>query len=395
MTHAARLSPTPSAGVTGPRARRRNLAVRTVAVSAAVAITLSACSSRTPAATGGGATGASSGGAASSAAGTAGGPAKLALVAGGPNVFFDPWGESATTAKSEFGIPTVDYVVPPTQTFETAVQITTLNGLVSQGYNGLAVFPDGAEAIRPTYQRIADSGTKIVDITGCSKQPTAALFCVATDVEKAAYEQAKLVIEKMGGKGNLVFLAGEPTDPNTIQREDGINTAIGETNGAVTLLQVVAGIDSPSAATPAIQSLLAGKADQIDGIVSTSYYPSVAGAEIWQNNPQYQRIVFAAADNSPQVMDAIQSGAIYGSMFQDPLGQGIISADMLNQMITQGCTVNDSGPWTKTSLTDKLLATGFTFVDSSNVADFVGKNYGLPEETKKVQDTIPQFLNCP
>jgi ribose transport system substrate-binding protein len=303
------VSPTPSA------ARRRGRVVLTAALAAAVAVGLAACAPRTPSA------GAPAAGGQTGAPAAAQGPAKLALVAGGPNVFFDPWGESATTAKAQYQIPTVDYVVPPTQTFETAVQITTLNGLVSQGYNGLAVFPDGAEAIRPTYQRIAASGVSIVDITGCSKQPTAALFCVATDVRQAAYEQAKLVIAKMGGQGNLVFLAGEPTDPNTIQREDGINQAIGETNGAVKLLQVVAGIDSPAAATPAIQSLLAGSADQIDGIVSTSYYPSVAGAEIWQNNPQYRRIVFAAADNSPQVMQAIQSGAIYGSMFQDPLGQ--------------------------------------------------------------------------
>lgn len=374
------------------RVRHRRSAVPALALAALTALTLAACSSRTPTADSTAAAGQGNGSASNA---TPQGPAKIALVAGGPNVFFDPWGESATTAQQQYSIPTVTYVVPPTQTFETAVQITTLNGLVSQGYNGMAVFPDGAEAIRPTYSRMAASGVSVVDITGCSKQPTAALFCVATDVEAAAYAQAKLVIEKMGGKGNLVFLAGEPTDPNTVQREDGINKAIAETNGAVTLLQVVAGIDSPAAATPAIQSLLAGSADQIDGIVSTSYYPSVAGAEIWSNNPQYQRIVFAAADNSPQVMQAIQSGAIYGSMFQDPLGQGTISAFMLNKIISEGCTVKDDAPWTTTSLTNKLLATGFEFVDSSNVADFEGKTYGLPDETKKVLDTVPQFLNCP
>lgn len=353
----------------------------------------SATSGASPAASGGAApvgTAPAAGGG-SAAAGKDG---KIALVAGGPNVFFDSWRVSAQTAQTDYSIPTVTYVVPPTQTFETAVEITTLNGLVAQGYNAMAVFPDGAEAIRPTYARIAASGVSIVDITGCSKQPTAALFCVATDVEAAAYQQATIVIAKMGGKGNLVFLAGEPTDPNTIQREDGINKAIAQTNGAVKLLQVVAGIDSPTLATPAIQSLLAGKAAQIDGIVSTSYYPSVAGAEIWMKNPQYQRIVFAAADNSDQVMQAVQSGAIYGSMFQDPEGQGIISAYMLNKIVKGGCKVNNSGPWTKSSLTDKLMATGFRFIDKSSVAQYVGKPYGLPDLTKTILATVPKFLTC-
>ena len=320
--------------------------------------------------------------------------AKIALVAGAPNVFFDPWEESGKIAETEHDVNQVDFVVPPTQTYETAVQITTLNGLVAQGYNGMGIFPNGAEAIRPTYARIAGTGVVIVDITGCSKQPTAALFCIATDVEAAAMAQTELVIKKMGGKGNIVFLAGEPTDPNTMQRVAGVEKAIAATNGAVKLLQVVAGIDSPTAALPAIQSLLASKASEIDGIVSTSYYPSLAGAELWSNNPEYQRIVFAAADASPEVMSAIKSGAIYGSMFQDPLGQGIIAAYVLNEIITKGCTVRDDAPWTKSSLTDQLMATGTKFIDKTSVDQYIGKPYGLPDETAKLFDRLPEFLKC-
>jgi hypothetical protein len=68
---------------------------------------------------------------------------------------------------------------------------------------------------------------------------------------------------------------------------------------------------------------------------------------------------------------------------------------MLKRIVTDGCTVNAGGPWTKTSLTDKLLATGFEFVDGTNVANYVGKSYGLPDQQQKVLDTVPQFLTCP
>lgn len=324
-----------------------------------------------------------------------GAAAKIALVPGGPNVYFEPWEESAAAAKKDFGIGDVSYVVPPTQTFETAVQITTLNSLASQGYNGMAVFPNGATAMQPAYQRIADQGVSIIDLAGCTQQPTPALFCLATDVQAAAKKQTQLVIEKMGGAGNIVFLAGQPTDANTVQRQAGVEEAIAETNGKVKLLQVVSNIDSPTDATPAIQSLLAARADEIDGIVSTSYYPSVAGAEIWSKNPEYQRIVFAAADASPDVMDAVKSGAIYGTMWQNSSGQGTVAAFMLNEIISKGCTVKQDAPWVKTALTDTLIDSGYTFVDASNVDEFAGKTYGLPAITESLLKQAPEYLECP
>ena len=321
--------------------------------------------------------------------------AKIALVPGGPNVYFEPWEESAAESQKEFDIPQVSYVVPPTQTFETSVQVTTLNSLASQGYNGMAVFPNGATAMQPAYQRIADQGVSIIDLAGCTKQPTPALFCLATDVQAAAKKQTQLVIEKMGGSGNIVFLAGQPTDANTVQRQAGVEEAIAETGGKVKLLQVVSNIDSPTDATPAIQSLLAARADEIDGIVSTSYYPSVAGAEIWTKNPEYRRIVFAAADASPDVMNAVKSGAIYGTMWQNSSGQGTVASFMLNEIVSKGCTVKQDAPWVKSALTDTLIDSGYTFVDAGNVDQFAGKTYGLPDITAELLKKAPEYLECP
>lgn len=330
-----------------------------------------------------------------SSGGSGGSSADIALVPGGPNVYFAPWEQSAADAQSQFSIGKVSYVVPPTQTFETSVQITTLNSLASQGVNGMAVFPNGATALQQTYQRITEQGVSIIDLAGCTQQPTPALFCLATDVTAAAKKQTELVIEKMGGSGNIVFLAGQPTDANTVQRQAGVQAAIDETGGKVKLLQVVSNIDSPTDATPAIQSLLAGSADQINGIVSTSYYPSVAGAEIWSQNPQYQRIVFAAADSSPEVMAAIKSGAIYGTMFQNSSGQGLVAAYLLNRIISDGCKVNDAGPWKTSALTDRLMDSGYQFVDSTTVDQFDGKPYGLPDVTTKLLADADSYLTCP
>jgi ABC-type sugar transport system substrate-binding protein len=104
------------------------------------------------------------------------GEANIALVPGGPNVYFAPWEQSAKDAQSKFKIGKVSYVVPPTQTFETAVQITTLNSLASQGVNGMAVFPDGATAMQPAYQRIADQGVSTSPDARSSPPPPSSVW---------------------------------------------------------------------------------------------------------------------------------------------------------------------------------------------------------------------------
>jgi ABC-type sugar transport system substrate-binding protein len=82
---------------------------------------------------------------------------KIAIVAGGPNVYFTTWGQVAQVMSKQLGV-TVTYVVPPTPTYDPSVEVSTIDSLVAQGYNAFAVFPDGESAIKPGVAASEDEG---------------------------------------------------------------------------------------------------------------------------------------------------------------------------------------------------------------------------------------------
>ena len=117
---------------------------------------------------------------------------------------------------------TVSYVVPPTPNFEPSVEMSTIESLVAKGYNAFAIFPDGEASIVPLYNRLRARGIPVIDVAGCTSDPTPALLCFGTDVQASAQYETQMLTKAMGGKGSIAFLTGLLTDANTVLRDDGV-----------------------------------------------------------------------------------------------------------------------------------------------------------------------------
>jgi ribose transport system substrate-binding protein len=319
---------------------------------------------------------------------------KIALVPGGPNVYFAPWGAAAKAESKALGV-TVSYVVPPTASFDPSVEMSTIESLVAKGYNAFAIFPDGEASIVPLYNRLKARGIPIIDLAGCTSDPTPAVMCFATNVEASAKYETEVLTKAMGGKGNIAFLTGLLTDANTALREDGVKAGVAETNGKVNLAQIVSNIDSPSAAPPAVESLLASKGSELNGMLSTDYYPSVAGASVLGNNQQFRHILFIGQDNDPTVMKGIADKYVYGTMWQNSYGQGVVAAQWLYKMLADGCTVSAKAPFTTMGKTSHFVNSGYSFVGQKDAAAEEGKMESIPKITKQVLADTDKYLSCP
>jgi ribose transport system substrate-binding protein len=320
---------------------------------------------------------------------------KIAIVAGGPNVYFTTWGLVAQALSKQLGV-TVTYVVPPTPTYDPSVEVSTIDSLVAQGYNAFAVFPDGESAIIPTYQRLISRGIPVFDLAGCTTDPTPALLCYATNVEASANDETQVLQKAMGGSGNIAFLTGLLTDANTALRENGVKDAVTASDGKLKLAQVVSNIDDPSAAPPAIESLLAAKGGVLNGMLSTDYYPSVAAASILTSDPQFRHILFIGQDNSPTVLSAVQKGYIYGTMLQNDWGQAQVAITWLYDIVAKGCTVNPNGPFTPIpGPTSHFINSGYLFVSKATVGQYIGNPASIPSNTAQVLAETDKFLSCP
>ena len=195
----------------------------------------------------------------------------------------------------------------------------------------------------------------------------------------------------MGGKGAIVHLAGLLVDPNTTLRVKAVETAVAETNGAVTLLQTVADTDAQEAADQKINALLGAQKDEIGGMIATGYIPSVVASKVLRTLGD-KRIQFIGIDDDPIVLEAIKDGFVAGTMAQNPYGQGYIGAYVMDIMASGGCTVKDDAPWVETPQTKKFIDSGTLVINSANLDTYKDDLKKITTDIQgKFKDT---YLTC-
>ena len=314
---------------------------------------------------------------------------KIALIPGGPHPYFQPWEQAAADAAKDFGIATVDFKVPTE--WKLALQTELLESLAAQGYNAFGIFPADPVGINSTVAELASAGIPSAALAGCTQDPSDVAFCLGTDVYNSAYLGTKALIEAMGGKGNVVHLAGLLVDPNTTLRVKAVETAVAETNGAVTLLQTVADTDEQEAADQKINALLGAQKDEIDGMIATGYIPSVVASKSLTTLGD-KRIKFIGIDDDPIVLQAIKDGFVAGTMAQNPYGQGYIGAYVMDIMASGGCTVKEDAPWVETPQTKRFIDSGTLVINAANIDTYKDELKSITGEIQaKFKDT---FLNC-
>lgn len=328
-----------------------------------------------------------SSGSGESGGGAQGGKARISLVIPGPNDYFTPWKQAAADASKKLG-DDVTYNVPASDEFNLTQQNALVDSLAAKGYNGFGFFPGDASGTNAEQQKLKSRGIPSININACTQDPGPSLFCISTDVYAAAQYQAEQLISAIGGTGNIAVLTSQLTDPNTQLRIKAVKDVVTKTGGKVKLAQVVADIDSPQSAPPAINALLASQGSTLAGVMSTSYNPSVAMATALTDNPQFRKIIFIGAENAPQVMDALDKGYVYGTLFQNTYGMAYAAAYALHKVIDDGCTVSPNGPFSKNAQTKKLLPSDVLIVTKKNAAQFAGKPESLPDDTAKLLSTI-------
>lgn len=306
---------------------------------------------------------------------------RVAIVPGGPHPYFLPMEPGLADAVEAFGLGESAFRAPPEWNLEDQNQL--LNSMAAQGFNAFGIFPGDANATNAIMSELSAAGFPVMAIAGCVTEPTDAAFCFGTDVANSAYLGTKALIEAMGGEGAIMHGTGYLVDPNTQLRIEAVERAVAETDGAVTIVEHLADIDDQESADETINSFLAARGDEIDGIVTTAYVPSTVSATALRNLGD-GRIRMVGIDDDPIVLDAIRDGIIDGTMAQNPYGQAYVGAEVL-AMLAHGCTPAEDAPY--------FVDSGTLLISADNV-----ETYGddLKALTADIAETFPaQYLTCP
>jgi len=210
-----------------------------------------------------------------------------------------------------------------------------VEALSSRGHKAFSIYPGDPAAANALFEQLKNRGQLVVAFGAQPDLPTPVPFTVATDIRDAAMVAAEKLIELMGGKGRILNVLESVTDINTKIRDDGINEVVAK-HPHVQIIQTISDMIQVSEATTKIQSALAARADEIDGIIATGYNPTIAAAAVlteWHKNPAHKRIRFVGIDTGPTVLQAIRGGVIDATIAQNPPGHGYISCMLLKLML--------------------------------------------------------------
>jgi ribose transport system substrate-binding protein len=252
-----------------------------------------------------------------------------------------------------------------------------IEALSTKGHKAFSIYPGDPAGANALFGQLKSRAQLIVAYGAEPDLPTPVPFTVATDIKGAAMIATDKLIELMGGKGRILNVLELVTDINTKKRDVGINEVVAR-HPDVEIIQTISDMTQVSEAVTKIQSALAARMNEIDGMITTGYNPTIAAASVlseWHRNPKHKRIRFIGIDTGPTVLQAIRDSLIDATIAQNPPGHGYISCMLLKLMLDGWTPVRDY----------QFINAGIVIVTKDNLDTYAA-------EVRKITDGIAAEL---
>ena len=252
-----------------------------------------------------------------------------------------------------------------------------IESLSTRGHLAFSIYPGDPVGANALFGQLKSRGQLVVAYGAEPGLPTPVPFTMATDIKAAAMTAVDKLIDLMGGKGRILNVLELVTDINTKKRDDGIKEVVAAHPG-VEIIQTISDMTQVSEATVKIQSALAARMDEIDGIITTGYNPTIAAASVlteWHKDAKHKRIRFIGIDTGATVLQAIRDGSIDATIAQNPPGHGYLSCLIL-KLLLDG--------WTP-AREYQFVDAGIVVVTKDNVGSYAA-------EVRKITDALAADL---
>jgi ribose transport system substrate-binding protein len=150
-------------------------------------------------------------------------------------------------------------------------QINEIRNMMAQGYDAILVDAASMTALAPICEEAVDRGVVIVTFDNVVKSDL--VYSVEFDPYEMGKLQAEWMLKKIGGKGNLLWIAGIEGAGSTVQRERGVSEILQPhiDSGKVAILSKgYAGWDEAKVSVLVNNMLAAYKDKGINGVINES-----------------------------------------------------------------------------------------------------------------------------
>lgn len=317
--------------------RSKHLAV---AVAAAAALTLAACSSD------GGTKGGSADG------GDVSGKEICYITAANSHPYVTPANEGAQAAADKAGVK----LTIVSEEFSPQTGAEQLDSCVSRGVDGILLWPLDDNSYLPGLLKAQQEGIPVVAIDTTTGEDSMKLIQSFVGADK--YDQGKLSFEQldaaMGGEGGVVIIAGQAGNGTEIARTGGFMDALEASDSKLEVLATVNADFDQQKALVASRDLLTKFGDQIKGVYAEDDTMAKGFAQALAESGLSITPFVVGINGEKGAFEAIKAGTQYSTIIQPPYRNGELAIETLIAVM-QGKKV------------DAMVPLENTIVDASNV----------------------------
>ncbi len=290
---------------------KRHTLARGLAAIAALAIVAGACTSATPAASGGGA------------------DAKYTIGFSNAGGVGNGWREAMLCSAKAQAVKSgnVSKVTIIHRDTDAPGQLSDIRTLIAQGVNAIIINPSGPDALNPAIAEAIAAGITVIAVDASVTAPGA--YNLSNDQEQYAYLGATWLFKAMGGKGAVVYMRGIAGHPADTDRDTGFQRALKE-NPGITIANTAVTKWDPVTATQQINDIMSA-GTKFDGIWTSGVDSNIVDALKAANHP-YVPIV--GADNAGFVTQLLAADGPKGAAVTNPASIGGAGVTLALQILS-------------------------------------------------------------
>lgn len=236
--------------------------------------------------------------------------------------------------------------------YDPSTQISQVETMISDGCKGIILNPQDAEACSPCVDKAVAAGIPIVGVNTRVDNDKLTSYVGSKDVKAGGMEMQK-VADLLKGEGKIVIIEGPMGQSAQIERRKGIQNILKKNPGIEVLAEKTANWSRSEAMT--VMETWLQAFDHIDAIVAENDEMALGAREAVK--AAGKNVPAIGVDGITDALNAVESGDLIASIFQDGAAQGSKSVEVLVNAI-------------KGDKVDKDYWINFEEVNKGNAADF-------------------------
>lgn len=268
-----------------------------------------------------------------------------------------------TKAAAQYGVK-MDVRGP--ESYDPAAEVAEFRNTFGLKPAGLLVSVADAKLMQPAIDDAIAAGIPVITID--SDAPNSKrLYFIGTNNRNAGVTGGKRLVEKLHGKGNVVFFTIPQT--NVDERLAGYKDVLASSPG-IKIVEVVNTNGDAGNALDSTQKYVRDKKLKIDAFVCLEATAAKNVAEALKRENATDRLVIAM-DTDQDTLDLIKAGAIDSTISQKPFTMAFYGMKALDEIHHNPVDLKKDRSFDSFSPFPAFVDTGSTLVDKSNVDQYL------------------------